>query len=200
MKLNEITETGFYCVVDDTERSYVFEILNNTDKNWLKKNPKATLLIDEWIYDYTDYDDRKVYGTGGNLVAICFAISNAQVYKIEDMKYKIYGNSGQYLIEDKPTYKELFQAEQEKVKELEEENKHYKQLAEHHGDMSVRYTNKSAKYRQALEKIQDIVKGFNAGCFYDDFGCSDCDINGCIYNAKMKILQIISEVKNERIN
>lgn len=128
MKLNEITKTGFYCVVDDTERSYIFEVLNNTDKNWLKENPKATLLIDEWIYDYTDYDDRKVYSTSGNLVSLCFETSNAQVYRIEDTKYKIYGNAGLYLIEDKPTYKELFQAEREKVKELKEENKKFKQF------------------------------------------------------------------------
>lgn len=117
--LREVTETGFYCAVDDIERLYVFEVINNTDEEWLKENPEDALLIDEWIYDYTDYDDRKVYGTSGNLVSIRCDVSTCKVYKIEDTKYKIY-KSGLYLIEDKPTYKEQVQAqalELEKVKE-----------------------------------------------------------------------------------
>ena len=92
--LREVTETGFYCAVDDTERLYVYEIINNKDEEWLKEDPEQTLLIDEWLYDYTDYDDRKIYGTSGNLVAVCNDTSTCKVYKIQDTKYKMYGNCG----------------------------------------------------------------------------------------------------------
>lgn len=118
--LKEVTETGFYCAVDDNERYYIFEVLNNTDEEWLKENPEQTLLIDEWIYDYTDYDDRKVYGTSGNLVATCNDISTCKVYKIEDTKYKIFGKCGQFLIEDKPTYKEQLAREKQKLGKIKE--------------------------------------------------------------------------------
>lgn len=120
--LKEVTETGFYCYIDDTERSYIYEVTNNTDKEWLKEDPEAKLLIEEWIYDYTDYDDRKVYGASGDLVATCFNTSTCLVYKIEDINYKVYGNSGQFLIEDKPTYKEQFQRKEQECKRLKAEN------------------------------------------------------------------------------
>ena len=58
--LKDINETGFYCAVDDTERLYIYEVINNVIQEWIKKDPKAKLLIDQWIYDYTYYDDRKV--------------------------------------------------------------------------------------------------------------------------------------------
>lgn len=104
--LKDINETGFYCAVDDTERLYIYEVINNVSQEWIKKDPKAKLLIDQWIYDYTDYDDRKVYGTSGNLEATYCNICTNKVYKIEDTKFKIFGNCGQFLMEDKPTYKE----------------------------------------------------------------------------------------------
>ena len=40
---------------------------------------------------------------------------------------------------------------------LKEENKHYKQIAQHHGDMSIKYTNKCAKYKQILQDIKTLV-------------------------------------------
>ena len=75
------------------------------------------------------------------------------------------------------------QAERKKVKRLEEENKHYKQLAKHHGDMSVIYTNKSAKYRHALDEIKEFIKSQN-----DGFGNA---VYGISKNCQDKILQII---------
>lgn len=102
--LKDINETGFYCAVDDTERLYIYEVINNVSQEWIKKDPKAKLL-DQWIYDYTDYDDRKVYGTSGNL------------------------ECGQFLVEDKPIYKE--------------------QLA--------RKTTECEKYEQALEEVYGII-------------------------------------------
>lgn len=36
----------------------------------------------------------------------------------------------------------------------------------------------------------------NNECFYSDFDCEDCDMkNGCTYQGKIKILQIIDEVE-----
>ena len=129
--LKDITETGFYCSVDDTERLYIYEVINNVIQEWIKKDPKAKLLIDQWIYDYTDYDDRKVYGTSGNLEPTYCNICTDKVYKIEDTKFKIFGNCGQFLVEDKPTYKE--------------------QLA--------RKTAECEKYEQALKEVYGIIVG-----------------------------------------
>ena len=118
--LKDINETGFYCAVDDTERLYLYEVINNTNKEWLKKDSQAKLLIDEWIYDYTDYDDRKVYFTSGNLEATYNNTSTGKVYKIEDTKFKIYGNYGQFLVEDKLTYKEQLARKTQECEKLED--------------------------------------------------------------------------------
>ena len=118
MKLNEIKEVGFYVDQLDEQREIIYEVIENTDEEWLKEAPEQTLLIDEWIYDYTDYDDRKIYGTSGNLVAVCNDTSTYKVYKIKDTKYKIYGNCGEYLIEDKPTYKEQVKQAEQKLERI----------------------------------------------------------------------------------
>ena len=129
--LKDINETGFYCAVDDTEHLYIYEVINNVSEEWIKKDPKAKLLIDRWIYDYTDYDDRKVYGTSGNLEPTYCNICTDKVYKIEDTKFKIFGNCGQFLLEDKPTYKEQL----------------------------VRKTAECEKYEQALKGVYGIIVG-----------------------------------------
>lgn len=105
MKLNEITETGFYYQPEDTDRTYIYELIKNTDEEWLKDNPEQKFLIDEWLFDYTDHDDKVHYGTAGNLIAVENA-SPVEVVKITDKKYKVEGRYGECLIEDKPTYKE----------------------------------------------------------------------------------------------
>ena len=105
MKLNEITEIGFYCSPNDEERNYIYEVINNTDEEWLKDAPDQKFLIDEWIFDYIDNDDRYHYGTAGNLISVLNA-DDIEVVKITDKKYKIQGGCGEYLIEDKLSYKE----------------------------------------------------------------------------------------------
>lgn len=105
MKLNEITEIGFYCSPYDDKRNYIYEVINNTDEEWLKDAPDQKLLIDEWIFDYIDNDDRYHYGTAGNLISVLNA-DDIEVVKITDKKYKIEGGCGEYLIEDKLSYKE----------------------------------------------------------------------------------------------
>lgn len=107
MKLNEIKEVGFY-TTDLKNRKVIYEVLENTDKVWLKEEPEEILLIDEWTYIYDDNNDRKVYECiGGNLISVKFA-EPIEVVKITDTKYSTpYGNSGTLMNEEKPTYKEL---------------------------------------------------------------------------------------------
>ena len=89
----------------------------------------------------------------------------------------------------------LLRKEQE-YEELKAEIKHYKQIAQYHGNLSVKYTNKSAKYKQTLAEIKEIAENMNNECFYNDFSCDGCDmINGCTYQGKIKVLQKIREVK-----
>ena len=90
---------------------------------------------------------------------------------------------------------QLSRKEQE-YEELKAEIKHYKQIAQYHGNLSVKYTNKSAKYKQTLAEIKEIAENMNNECFYNDFSCDGCDmINGCTYQGKIKVLQKIREVK-----
>ena len=87
---------------------------------------------------------------------------------------------------------------EQECEELKEEIKHYKQIAQYHGNLSVKYTNKSAKLKQTLTEIKEIAKNMNKECFYDDFSCDGCDmINGCTYQGKLSVLQKISECEVE---
>ena len=107
MKLNKVKEVGFY-TTDLKNRKIIYEVLENTDKCWLKEEPDETLLIDEWTYQGIDAHDRKVYECiGGNMVSVKYA-ENIDVVKITDTNYTTpSGNSGTIIREDKPTYKEL---------------------------------------------------------------------------------------------
>lgn len=116
MKLNEITEVGFYCSPDDKKRNYIYEVIENTDKEWLKESPEQKFLIDEWVFDYIDKDDRYNYGCAGNLIAIVNA-QDIEVVKITDKKYKVHGEVGEFLIEDKPTYKEKLEMLKEQMEQ-----------------------------------------------------------------------------------
>lgn len=115
MKLNEITETGYYTCELDTERETIFEVIKNTDENWLKEAPEQTLLIDEWTYEYTDEDGRKHYEIySGNLVSVVNA-EPFDVVKITDTKYTMDVSdstivskcNGTSMMEDKPTRLEI---------------------------------------------------------------------------------------------
>lgn len=126
MKINEIKEVGYYCQVGDTERLGIYEVIKNTDKEWLKNNPKDIFLIDAWVYNYKDHDDRKVYTTGGTLINPNIVNCSFEVEKINNIKYKLLENDGMFLIEDKPTYKEQLQRKEQALNailELVEENK-----------------------------------------------------------------------------
>jgi len=153
--LNEIKETGFYCIIDDKEREIIFEIINNTDDGWLKENPNDKFLIDEWIYDYTDYDDRKVYGTNDSLISIDNA-EPLEVYKLKN-KYKMFGQMGQYLIEDRPTYKELYRTKKQECKKLKQEVKKLKEWQEANQPTGIceTCTAKSVIYSDKCQKALD---------------------------------------------
>ena len=202
--LKDINETGFYCAVDDTERLYLYEVINNTNKEWLKKDSQAKLLIDEWIYDYTDYDDRKVYFTSGNLEATYNNISTGKVYKIEDTKFKIYGKCGQFLVEDKLTYKEQLARKTAECELLETQLESYhigevklvqrNQELEHIDPLldpyfrglscpeiaelakkSIRLTEENRRLEEALDEIEVIA---NEGCdlpCLDNHNCNSCN-------------------------
>lgn len=47
---------------------------------------------------------------------------------------------------------------EQECEELKKEIKHYKQIAQYHGNLSVKYTNKSAKLEQTLTEIKDIAR------------------------------------------
>lgn len=108
MKLKEVNKTGFFISIDDKERKHIYEVFKNGDEKWLKEEPEATFLVDEWIYSYTDVNDRKIYEVWGVLVVLNHDndICELDVEEITDTKYvKI---ADVTLMEDKPTYKELY--------------------------------------------------------------------------------------------
>ena len=72
--------------------------------------------------------------------------------------------------------------------ELKNEIKHYKQIAQYHGNLSVKYTNKSAKLKQTLTEIKEIADWKNE---YWSLGIDDYK------NMADEILQKISEVEND---
>ena len=128
MKLNEITETGYYTCELDTERETIFEVIKNTDEVWLKEAPEQTLLIDEWTYEYTDEDGRKHYEIyGGNLVSAVNA-EPFDVVKITDTKYTMDVSdptiaskcNGTSMMEDKPTRLEIAEQQLDQLKEKNE--------------------------------------------------------------------------------
>ncbi len=130
MKLNEVTETGFYTGELDTEREIIFEVIENTDEDWLKETPEQTLLIDEWTYEDTDEEGRKHYEIYcGNLVAVVNA-EPFDVIKITDTKYIISGKCGTHLMEDKPTRLEIAEHQLDQLKAENEDLKELSKLLE----------------------------------------------------------------------
>lgn len=102
MILSEVKEPGFYCSPKDTDKYNIFEVYVNTsdDKEFVKNDP---LLVDDWIYDYTEENgDIKYYQTHG-LICRLYEFENVEVIKL-DQKYKV---AGDVMREDKPTYKEI---------------------------------------------------------------------------------------------
>lgn len=111
MKLNEIKEPGFYVEINDQEdRKTIYEVFANTDKKWLKEDPEQTLLLDVWIYDYTEQyihkDPTKIYCSKLTVIPVIHADA-IEVVKLCS-KYKR-GARDYILEEDKQEYRQIFQ-------------------------------------------------------------------------------------------
>lgn len=117
MKLNKVKEIGFYRAIKDERPDYIFEVIKNTDEEWLKDNPKATFLVDEWGYEYTDDDDRRHYEPFGSLIQVQYA-DEIEVEKMTE-NFVISGKTGTHLTEDKLTYKEKYLKMKNQTKEIE---------------------------------------------------------------------------------
>lgn len=121
MKLNEVTETGFY-YNEQEGREILFEIYNNEDyvenfdslskeeqeKLYVDKTrPYSRFLLDIWHFDREDTEGIKHWGADG-FVYTPHEYGDTEVVK-DIIKYKIPQtqiNQGRFLVEDKLTYKE----------------------------------------------------------------------------------------------
>lgn len=118
MKIREIKEPGIYQRVDDKELYIIFEVYKNADKCWLNTDPKADLILDEWIYQSTDSNGCSHYSTNGDLKPIYQEKSDIEVSRIQDKKYKI-TEDGLGLIEEKPSYKELYMKYKQTLEDIQ---------------------------------------------------------------------------------
>lgn len=99
MKVKDITETGFYVFpnLENTEDEVIFEVIENSDEEWVKQNPNAKLLVDEWCFDTVEKGHR-IYQTSGNLQVLYLDLAECDVEKT-DRKFKVFGNMGAFLKE-----------------------------------------------------------------------------------------------------
>ena len=99
MKVKDITETGFYVLpqLEGTVDEVIFEVIENSDDDWVKSDPNAKLLVDEWCFDYEE-NGKRVYQTSGNLQVLFLDLADLDVEKT-DIKFKIFGNMGAFLKE-----------------------------------------------------------------------------------------------------
>lgn len=141
--------------MNDNKPNYIYEVIKNTDDEWLKDAPNHKYLIDEWIFDYIDNDDRYHYGTAGNLVAVPNA-DDLEVVKIVDKKYKIEGGCGEYLVEDKLSYKERCRTYR---KALEEADAYFEVLENIMPTITLPDGNDSPRaIKEARELINEVLK------------------------------------------
>lgn len=177
MKLGEITEVGFY---KEANRENIWECFENTDSDeeFRKKFP---LLLDSWLYQYTDADDRKVYECDGLLYRIGYDYPDLEVEKITDVEYEVTGSMGTTLVEKKPTYKERYlelkkwqeankstgicetctEKANNKVDELQKEVKElkrYKFLFEKCRELYMDMQNQAHSMCEELEDVKDSLK------------------------------------------
>ena len=100
----------------------------------------------------------------------------------------------------------LLKAKEQECEKLKEEIKHYKQIAQYHGNLSVKYTNKSAKFKQCLTEIKEIAeicKCHNADGCYECKYFDDCEVEDeetPTRDVCKLILQKISECEVENEN
>lgn len=172
MKLNEVTEPGYYQSLEDKET--IYEVIQNTDKQWLKETPEQKLLIDEWTFDSVDSDDRAVYEIhGGNLVATQY-VNPVEVVKIKTkfvMTDKLFGLK---MREDKPSYKEQVKELKNKVKKYKKAANKYKSLLDNEieqlklsrreflSNISVKCKTTTLQEPELKKGIKETLKTFNS--------------------------------------
>ena len=108
MKLNEIKETGFYYQPEDTDRTYIYEVIESSFTDI-----KDKFCVVEYFLDYIDNGVYHYKREDKFLPTTCYE-NSVEVIKFIPNYYKVEGNCGEYLIEDKPTYKEKL----EKIKKI----------------------------------------------------------------------------------
>ena len=163
MKLGEIIEVGFYKEVNGED---IWECFDNTDTDE-KFREDFPLLLDSWLYQYTDADDRKVYACDGLLYKIGYDYPELEVEKVTDVEYEVSGSMGTTLTEKKPTYKERYlelKKWQEANKEADElqkeikELKRYKDLFENCRKLYLDVREQAHSMCEKLEDLEDSLK------------------------------------------
>jgi hypothetical protein len=95
MKIQDIKEIGFYQMSNNSE--IIYEVLQNTDNEWLKETPADDLIIDEWSFDSLEDSGCKVYQTSGAMFSRYYDLAKIEVEKITDKTFEIFGNMGAFL-------------------------------------------------------------------------------------------------------
>lgn len=172
MKLNEIIDPGYYQSLED--KKTIYEVIQNTDKEWLNETPEQKLLIDEWTFSHVDSDDRTVYEVcGGNLVAVQHA-NPVEVVKIKTkfiMTDKLFGLK---MREDKPSYKEQVKGLKNKVKKYKKAANKYKSLLDNEieqlklsrreflSNINVKCKTTTLQEPELKNEIKETLKTFNS--------------------------------------
>lgn len=157
MKLNEINEIGFYKELYDKKPDYIFEVIENTDEEWLKDEPEQNLLIDEWLFDYVDNDDRFHYGCAGNLVAVENA-DDIEVVKITDKKEQKHFSFGDIMeIKDGHFYFSDYEQGIYEYNEKDEKYHSHFHCNESEGDKIIGFRNLKLDTREIIESFMENI-------------------------------------------
>ena len=91
MKLKDIKETGFYIMLayKDTEDEIIYEATENTDNEWLKDDPDAKIVMDEWYFD-DEENGKKIYQTSGGIYSLGLDLAEIEVEKV-DKHFETFG-------------------------------------------------------------------------------------------------------------
>jgi len=99
MKVKDIKEYGFYIMLayKDTEDEIIYQAHENTDKEWLKDDPDAKIVIDKWYFDHEE-NGKKVYQTSGGIYALGLDLAEIEVEKIAK-QFETFDTGGCFLRE-----------------------------------------------------------------------------------------------------
>lgn len=92
MLFKDIKEVGFY-----TDGIDIFEVINNTDEEWLKNEPNEVLVADLFTYSHDSKDGKQIYTVDGALYSLDGMYSETEIKKF-DKPCKLMGEMGETLI------------------------------------------------------------------------------------------------------